>query len=290
MERYDIAIIGSGPSGLSAAVNSKVRNKSIIIFGSSNLSKSLVLAPKINNYLGLNGITGMELRDKFQKHIEEMNISINTEKVNNVYAMGEYFAIMTSSKTYEAKKVILALGIEHTKPIKGEDELLGRGVGYCATCDAPLYRNKVVSILGYNKEAESEANYVSEIAEKVYYIPMYKDECSLNDKIEIVEDKPLEIVGSERVEKLLLKNKEITTDGVFILKDSAPPQQLVPGLEMEEGHIKVDRKMETNIKGCYAAGDCTGKPYQYMKAVGEGQVAALNAVEELYLELKSEKR
>ncbi|WP_234123199.1 NAD(P)/FAD-dependent oxidoreductase [Clostridium hydrogenum] len=286
MERYDIAIIGSGPSGLSAAINAKVRNKNIIIFGNSNLSRSLVLAPKVNNYLGFYGISGTELRDKFQKHIDDMNININTEKVNNIYAMGEYFAIMTANKTYEAKKVILALGIEHTKPIEGEDKLLGRGVGYCATCDAPLYRNKIVTILGYNKEAESEANYVSEMANKVYYIPMYKDEYELNDKVEIVKDKPLEIVGSGKVEKLVLKNTEISTDGVFILKDSAPPQQLVPGLEMEDGHIKVNRKMETNIEGCYAAGDCTGKPYQYMKAVGEGQVAALNAVEELSSILK----
>lgn len=286
MERYDIAIIGSGPSGLSAAINAKVRNKNIIIFGNSNLSRSLVLAPKINNYLGFYGISGIELRDKFQKHIDDMDININTEKVNNIYAMGEYFAIMVANKTYEAKKVILALGIEHTKPVEGEDELLGKGVGYCATCDAPLYRNKIVTILGYNKEAESEANYVSEIANKVYYIPMYKDECELNDKVEIVKDKPLEIVGSGKVEKLVLKNTEISTDGVFILKDSAPPQQLVPGLEMEDGHIKVNRKMETNIEGCYAAGDCTGKPYQYMKAVGEGQVAALNAVEELSSILK----
>lgn len=286
MERYDIAIIGSGPAGLSAAINAKVRNKNIIIFGNSNLSRSLVLAPKINNYLGFYGISGIELRDKFQKHIDDMNININTEKVNNIYAMGEYFAIMVANKTYEAKKVILALGIEHTKPVEGEDELLGKGVGYCATCDAPLYRNKIVTILGYNKEAESEANYVSEIANKVYYIPMYKDECELNDKVEIVKDKPLEIVGNGKVEKLVLKNTEISTDGVFILKDSAPPQQLVPGLEMEDGHIKVNRKMETNIEGCYAAGDCTGKPYQYMKAVGEGQVAALNAVEELSSILK----
>lgn len=281
MERYDVAIIGSGPAGLSAAINAKTRNKNIIVFGSKILSKSLILAPKISNYLGFYGISGLELRDKFQKHLDEMNIDINTEKVNNVYAMGEYFAVMTSEGSYEAKTVILALGLEHTKPIKGEDTFLGKGVGYCATCDAPLYKDKIVTIIGYNKEAESEANYLNEIAAKVYYIPMYADEYDINSNIEIVRDTPIEIYGKDKVEKLILKNSEIVSDGIFVLKDSAPPEQLVPGIQMENQHIKVDRKMETNIDGCYAAGDCTGKPYQYMKAVGEGQVAALSAVERL---------
>lgn len=281
MERYDIAIIGSGPAGLEAAINGKIRNKKVIVFGNEDLSKKLVLAPKINNYLGLYELSGLELKNKFKDHIDKMGISINTEKVNNIYAMGEYFSIMTSKENYETKTVILALGMEHTKPIKGEDVLLGRGVGYCATCDAPLYKGKVVTIVGYNKEAESEANYVSEIASKVYYVPMYADEYTINSNVDIIKDSPVEISGQNKVEKLILKDREIVTDGVFILKDSAPPQELVPGLEMENKHIKVNRSMETNIQGCYAAGDCTGKPYQYMKAVGEGQVAALNAVEYL---------
>ncbi|KOF57322.1 MULTISPECIES: NAD(P)/FAD-dependent oxidoreductase [Clostridium] len=281
MDRYDIAVIGSGPAGLEAAINAKIRNKKVIIFGNENLSKSLVLAPKVNNYLGFYGLSGVELKDKFKEHIDKMGISINVEKVNTIYAMGEYFSIMTSKENYEAKTVILALGMEHTKPVKGEDILLGRGVGYCATCDAPLYKDKIVTIIGYNKEAESEANYVSEIAAKVYYVPMYKDEYGLNSNIDIVKDSPVEITGQNKVEKLVLKAEEIVTDGVFVLKDSAPPEQLVPGLQMENKHIKVNRKMETNIKGCYAAGDCTGKPYQYMKAVGEGQVASLNAVDYL---------
>lgn len=281
MDRYDIAIIGSGPAGLEAAINGKIRNKKVIVFGNEDLSKKLMLAPRINNYLGFYELSGMELKNKFKEHIDKMGISINSEKVNNIYAMGEYFSIMTSKENYETKTVILALGMEHTKPIKGEDVLLGRGVGYCATCDAPLYKGKVVTIIGYNKEAESEANYVSEIASKVYYIPMYADEYTINANVDVIKDSPVEIAGQNKVEKLILKTRDIVTDGVFILKDSAPPQELVPGLEMENKHIKVNRSMETNIQGCYAAGDCTGKPYQYMKAVGEGQVAALNAVEYL---------
>lgn len=286
-ERYDIAIIGSGPAGLSAAVNAKVRNKNIIVFGSKELSYKLMKAPKINNYLGFFDVNGEELKNAFQNHIKAMDIHITQEKVNAVYAMGDYFAIMVNEKSYEAKAVIIATGMEYNKPIRGEEEFLGRGVGYCATCDAPLYKGKTVTIIGYNKEAEEEANFVSELAGKVYYIPMYRGEYGLRESIEILQDKPLEIVGDNLVNKLVLKNGAINTDGVFVLKDSVSPEQLVPGLEMEQGHIKVDKNMKTSIEGCFAAGDCTGKPYQYIKSAGEGQVAALNSV--AYLDSKNNK-
>ena len=107
---------------------------------------------------------------------------------------------------------------------------------------------------------------------------MYKGDYKLNDSIELVEDRPTEIVGENKVSKLLFKSREIETDGVFLLKDAISPSQLVPGLQEEEGHIKVDRLMKTNLKGCFAAGDCVGKPYQYIKAAGEGNIASLSAV------------
>ena len=277
-KRYDMAIIGSGPAGLEAAINAKIRNKDIIIFGNKELSSKLVKAPKINNYLGFYDISGNELKDKFINHIDKMGIEITFERINNVYAMGEYFALMVNEKMYEAKTVILATGVEYGKALKGEEEFLGKGVGYCATCDAPLYKNKTVAIIGYNKEAEEEANFVSELASKLYYIPMYRSDYELSEKVEVINDKPVEIVGEQHVKKLILKDLEIEADGLFVLKDSVSPSQLVPGLEMEDEHIKVDRKMQTNISGCFAAGDCTGKPYQYIKSAGEGQIAALSAV------------
>ena len=278
MERYDIAIVGSGPAGLSAALNAKIRNKKFIIFGNKELSHKLSKAPKINNYLGFYGVTGAQVRDKFLEHIDNMGIEITEERVNNIYAMGDYFALMVNEKMYEATTVILATGMEYTKPIKGEEQLLGKGVGYCATCDAPLYRGKTVTIIGYNKEAEEEADFVSEVAEKVYYIPMYKDAVKVNENIEIVSKKPLEIVGEEKVSSIKTDDGELETDGVFVLKDSISPGQLVPGLEIEDGHIKVEREMKCNSPGCFAAGDCVGKPYQYIKSAGEGNIAALSAV------------
>lgn len=277
-DRYDVAIVGSGPAGLSAAINAKIRNKNIIVFGSRDLSTKLFKAPKINNYLGFPGVTGSGLKEEFVKHLASMNITITNERINAIYAMGDYFALMVNEKMYEASGIILATGVEYTRPLKGEEEFLGRGVGYCATCDAPLYKNKVVTIIGYNHEAEEDANYVSELAAKTYYVPMYNAEYNLRDTIEIIKDKPVEIQGDSVVNKLVLKNIEIATDGLFIMKESVPPGQLVPGLFIEDGHIKVDRLMKTNIPGCFAAGDCIGKPYQYIKAAGEGQIAALSAV------------
>lgn len=276
--RYDVAIVGTGPAGLSAAINAKIRNKSIIVFGYKDFSNKLTKAPKINNYLGFHNISGVELKEKFQDHIDAMGIEIHYERVNNIYAMGDYFALMVNEKMYESKTVILATGVEYTKPLKGEEEFLGKGVGYCATCDAPLYRGKVVTVIGYNKEAEVEANYVSELAGKLYYVPMYKGEYDIKEGIELIKDRPVEITGDDRVNRLVLKSGEIHTNAVFVLKDSISPGQLMPGLQIEEGHIKVDRNMKTNIDGCYAAGDCVGRPYQYIKSAGEGLVAALNAV------------
>ena len=276
--RYDIAIVGTGPAGLSAALNAKIRKKSLILFGSNNLSSKVQKATKINNYLGFPSSSGVELSKAFKNHIKEMEINITEERINNIYAMGDYFVLMVNEKVYEAKTIILATGVEFTKPIKGENEFLGRGVGYCATCDAPLYKEKIVTIISSNADGENEANYVNSIASKVNYVPLYKAEYRLDKDIDIFYDKPIEIVGNESVSKLILTNNEIETDGVFLFKDAISPSQLVPGLKEVDGHIEVNSLMETNIKGCFAAGDCVGKPYQYIKAAGEGNIAALSAV------------
>lgn len=277
-ERYDIAIIGSGPAGISAALNAKIRNKKFIMFGSNEISNKLVKAHKINNYLGFYGKSGVEIRDEFANHLKAMNIEIKEEKINNIYAMGDNFILMVNDKMYEATSIILATGVNFGKPFKGEEEYLGKGVGYCATCDAPLYKNKIVTIIAYNKHEEAEANFISTIASKVYYIPMYKEEIEVDSSIQIIKDIPVEIVGENSVKKLILKNSEIETDGIFILRDSISPDQLVPGLKIVDNHVEVDRLMKTNIEGCYAAGDIVGVPYQYIKAAGEGNIAALSAV------------
>ena len=277
--RYDIAIVGDGPAGLAASINAKIRNKNIILFGSG--SDKLAKAPSIDNYLGIYDVSGAQLKDKFIHHITEMGIEITYERVNNVYSMGDYFSLAVGDKTYEAITVIIATGVQYGKMIKGEEKYLGKGVGYCATCDAGLYRDKVVAIIGYNHEGEEDANFLSEIASKVYYIPMYNLDNKLDSSIEIINDKPVEIQGEKLVNKLILKERELDVDGVFIMKDSVSPSYMVPGLEVEGPHIKTDREMRTNIDGLYAAGDCAGKPYQYLKSAGQGQMAVSSAISQL---------
>lgn len=277
-ERYDIAIIGSGPAGISAALNAKIRNKNFILFGNDELSNKLVRAHEINNYLGLYGKSGKEVAQEFRKHLDAMDIKVTEERINNIYSMGDYFALMVNDKMYEATSIILATGIQYGKPFPGEEALLGKGVGYCATCDAPLYKGRVVTIIAYSKKEEEEANFIATLASKVYYIPMYKEQVEVDASIEVINDTPISIEGTDKVEKLILKNGEIITDGLFILRDSISPGQLVPGLKIVDNHVEVNRLMETNLKGCFAAGDIVGKPYQYIKSAGEGNIAALSAV------------
>ena len=277
--RYDVAIIGTGPAGLSAAITLKIRNKNIILFGSKDLSSKVAKAHEIQNYLGLPAISGEALAKKFASHIESMEIEITQEHITTVYSMGDYYSLLSKkNQMYDVSAVILATGVNFGKPYPGEKEFLGIGVSYCATCDAPLYRGKTVAIIGASPKEEAEADFMSEIAGKVYYIPLYKEKVNVKETITVVEDVPTAIEGEMKAEKLILKNQELTVDGIFILRESVLPEQLVPGLEMDGNHIAVNRRMETNLAGCFACGDIVGMPYQYIKSAGEGNVAALSAV------------
>ena len=275
---YDIAIIGAGPAGLSAALNSKIRNKSVILFGKD--SEKLVKSKKISNYLGLDDMKGSDLNEAFKNSLKNYKIERDQRKVKTIYAMGKYFAIEieNESEMIEARSVIMATGIELKKDLINEDKFFAKGVNYCATCDAALYRGKKVLVIGINDESLSEANFTSELVGELVFVNMTGKDVSLNPNIEKIEGEiPVGFDGRDRAEKLIFKSgREIAADGFFIIKDSSKAERLVPGIKMEDNHILTDKDMSTSIKGLFAAGDITGKPYQIMKAVGEGQVAALN--------------
>lgn len=275
---YDIAIIGTGPAGVSAAITAKIRNKSILLVGSRMLSDKISKAQRILNYPGIPDITGRELAEKLSAHLASMDIPINEERAVAVYAMGNYFGIQTDKDMYEARSVILATGVLHGKAIPGEKEFLGRGVSYCATCDAALYRSKTVAVIGYNTEYEAEAEFLAEIAGKVYYFPMYNADIRVSDRVEVVREAAIEITGDNKVNGLKTTDKSYEADGVFVLRDSIAPDRLVPGVATDNNHILVGMQMETNIPGCFACGDIVGKPYQYIKSAGQGNIAALSAV------------
>lgn len=276
---YNIAVIGKGPAGVSAAINAFARNKSAIMFGGD--SKKILSSPSIPNYPGLPDIKGTELIERLNFHLKQTNTLLSNKKVTAVYSMGDYFSIQAELDMYEAKAVILAVGVDFKKTIEGEDTFLGNGVSYCATCDAPLYKGKTAVVIGYNHESIEETNFLSEICSKVYYIPMHNEKYSFNTNVEVIPDKPVKFLGEMQAKQLVLQNSNIEADGFFVLKDSYPLSSLVPGLLVDGPHVIVNRYMETNINGLYAAGDITGRPYQIAKAVGEGQIALLKAVEYL---------
>lgn len=279
MDRYQIAIIGTGPAGLEAAITAKIRNKKILLIGDKNLSAKVEKAHTVENYLGLPAITGTDLQASFQRHLEQMEIEITQDRINAVYAMGEYFSLQGHADLYEAESVILACGLSAEKPLPGELENLGRGVSYCATCDGGFFRNKEVIVVGYTGEDAKEANFLAELTDTVTYIAMYDGEETLDPKIRKIEgQKPTGI--TREGDKLLLQTEQetLSADGIFILRESVPPSQLVPGLEIEKNQVVVDRTQKTNIEGMFACGDITGAPYQFIKAAGEGNVAALSAV------------
>jgi thioredoxin reductase (NADPH) len=282
MERLDCAIIGTGPAGLEAALNLKIRGKKFALFGRRGLSEKLRLAPKVENYLGLPDITGESLRDKMLEHLERMGIAIDERQVGMAYHMGSYVSLTAGQDVIDASTLILATGAYSAGHFKGELEFLGRGVSFCATCDAPLYRGKTVAVAGLSEEAPHEAAFLATLAARVYYVPTKKHPIEgPAGNIEVVEGKIEEILGDKKVTGLTVGGRQIPVDGVFVLRSSVAPSSLLPGLELEDGFIKTDSMMRTNLAGVFAAGDCTGKPHQYIRAAGQGQVAAFAAVDYL---------
>lgn len=277
----DIAIVGAGPAGLSAGINAKIRNKNVKVFGNPFNTSYAYKAERIDNYLGMYGISGENLIKSFVEHANKMELEIHQGRVIEIYDMGGTYTLNVDNKFFETKTVILTNGITMDKSLEGETKFLGKGVSYCATCDGPLYRGKTVALIADSPIAEEDVNYLSEVCEKVYYVPTYKEIDKVNVKVEIVKDKPEAIVGDTTVESLKLKDKNLDVSGVFIIKETVPTTRLLHGLEIENNAIKVNRFMETNLKGVYAAGDCTGRPFQIAKAVGEGTTAGLQAVKYL---------
>ena len=287
MSRYDIAIIGTGPAGLSAAITATIRNKKVLLLGSRDLTEKLSKAHEIQNYLGFPAVKGADLAAAFQRHIDQMGIEITEKRVSAVYAMGDFFALQAGEDMLEASSVILATGVVQGKPLPGENELLGRGVSYCATCDAPLYRGKRAAVIGYSPREEAEAAFLSEVCSEVLYFPTYKDETHLPESVKVIREKVAGIESDGQARVVKTAENGYTVDGVFVLREAVAPGQLVPGLETEGAHVVVNRKMAASIPGVFACGDIVGTPYQYIKAAGEGNVAALSAV--AYLDQKERK-
>jgi len=281
---YDCIIIGASVAGISAAINLKIRKKDFLLIGSKEFSAKVQKAELIQNYVGMPSLSGCELSDALESHLKDMDIEITEARVNSVVKMGDIFMVSIGNDFFETKSVILATGVEFTKKIEGEDEFVGKGTSYCATCDGFFYRGKTIAVVGSSTEAEKELDYLADLAGNVYYFPLYKpaDDAAWKENVTVVADRPARLIGEERVTAIVDRKDEVREiDGVFFLKDALAPSTLLKGLEDDGMHIVVDRHMRTNIPGCFACGDCTGRPYQYMKAAGEGNIAAHSVVDYL---------
>ncbi len=282
MEIRDVAIIGSGPAGVSAVLNAQIRHLSYYFFGNKNLSEKIKKSELIENMPAITNVKGSDLIDLFHQQLQAMQIELIAQQVTAIYKLKDYYAIYVNDQEYKAKTLILAMGVETMRPAINELEFLGRGVSYCATCDGNLYKDKVIAVVCENKEYEHEVKYLAQIAKKIYYYPLFKDSEIKEANVETLSSLIKEVQGGFFVEKAILFNgQELAVDGIFFLKDSISPSAILQGLQVEKGHIVVDRTMKTNLEGCYAAGDATGRPYQIVKAMGEGNIALHSAIDYL---------
>lgn len=260
---YDIVVVGGGPAGLTAAIHIRARNRSVLVVTNEPTASPLCKAREMDNYPGLPGVSGLELVTRLVDQARDMGAEFKGGRVLSVMPMGESCFLSVGTDVVEAKAVILAPGVSRAAPIPGEEELLGKGVSYCATCDGMFYRDKDIVVAGNAPDLEEETEYLA----------------SIGCRVRRAELPGLSVLGQDKVTGVRTRTgEEFPCDGVFLLRASMAPAQLAPGLELDGPHIRVDRYMATNLPGVFAAGDCTGEPLQLAKAVGEGQMAAHSAL------------
>ncbi len=289
---YDLIIIGGGPAAMSAAIYAvRYRLKTLVL--ASVLGGAILEAHDVQNYPGFKNISGMDIMKNMEEQVRFQGAEIKLEQAENIMHDGNVFRI---NSKHESKAVLLAVGTKRRKlNIPGEVEYIGKGVSYCATCDAAFFRDKVVGVVGGSNSAAMAAQLLSEHSKKVYVIYRKSHMRAEPARVESLENNPkvdfiyntnvMEVKGSKFMEKVILDNehdgsRELALDGLFIEVGSVPSITLAKllGIELDENKlIKVDPGQRTNIKRIYAAGDITtgsNKFRQVVTAVSEGAIAA----------------
>lgn len=298
---YDLIIVGGGPAGLTAGIYAVRSGLDTLVLDRSEISGQIALADIVENYPGFPSISGLELMEKYKSHAQEAGVKTKITDVLSVRSEGAKKIVSTDSGDLESRAVIIATGANPKHlDVPGEEELISKGVSYCAICDGPFFRNKTVVVIGGGNSAITDALFLSKIARKVYVIhrrdrlraaKILQDRAFATSNIEFIFNACVaEIVGSKgeirRVEKIALNDlksreiRELATDGVFIYVGINPNTEIVNVDKDEEGFIKTDRSLETSEKGIYAVGDCRDTNiWQLVAAVRDGALAATAANE-----------
>ncbi len=280
---YDVIIIGAGPAGISASLYTKRANLNTLVIysGKSNIEKT----EKISNYYGfIDGISGEDLFKTGIKQAQNLEVELVNEEALKIEMQKEEFIVTTNKNSYNAKAIILATGTDKNTPaIKGLKEFEGKGVSYCAVCDGFFYKNKNVAVLGNGNYAISETNDLINIANNITILTNGKRAPEVRaDNVSINEKEIKEIHGKEKVEEIeFTDNTKLKTDGIFIAEGSAGTVEFAKklGIVLDQNKIAINEKMETNIPGVYACGDCTGGLLQISKSVYEGTKAGLAVID-----------
>jgi alkyl hydroperoxide reductase subunit F len=294
---YELIIVGAGPSGMTAAVYA-ARKKINTLLLAKEIGGQVVTTRGIENYMGYQYVEGFDLMDKFEQQLKQFPINRRDgEEVNLVTRRNGAFEVKSlNGEGFQAKAVIIATGKKPRRlDVRGEKELTGRGVSYCSVCDAPLFADEEVAVIGGGNSALEAIDDLLKIAERVYSITelnftgdaILVDRVTANPKLTLYhEHRVLEILGIERVEGITIRdnrrveNRELAVRGVFIEIGMSPNSGLVKGLATinPQGEIEVNCKCETNVEGLFAAGDVASTPEkQIIIAAGEGAKAALQA-------------
>lgn len=302
---YDVIVIGGGPAGFAAAMYLGRKRLKAALFEGEVFGGQMARTGFIDDYPGVPQIDGPALAEIMKKQAESSGAEIRNEEIANMEISGKTFRLKSAQGAYwDCRAVIMATGVEVRKlDVPGEDEFAGRGVSYCAVCDAPLFRNKTVAVVGGGNSAVGSAQLLSKYASKVYLVhrrnefradPLLLEAVLGTRNIEPVLNSVVEkIEGTKFVEKIVLKSTtestggELKVDGVFVEIGGIPTSHLVRdlGVEVNEGgYIKVDKTQATSVPGIFAAGDVTDfQLKQIATAVGQGAQAAISAADYLRL-------
>ncbi len=296
---YDVVIVGSGTAGMTAAIYVQRAGKKALVLDEAGFGGQIVFTSCIENYPGIQNVSGPEFADGLHKQAEELGAEFKVERVISIEKKEKAFSIITGVAIYEAKSVIVATGVKSRKlGIEGEEKLVGSGVSYCATCDGNFFKGRDIAVVGGGNTALEDAEVMSGIANKVYLVhrrdefrgeQLTVERLKTKDNVEFVlNSKPVEVVGNFAVEGLkvlnTLDNKErmLEVSGVFVAVGHVPDNKAFEKfINLDpQGFVDAGENCRTNIDGIFAAGDCRNKKVrQLITAAGDAAVAAVAAIE-----------